>query len=115
MEILAAHVREHAPPPLSNSESGMMLIPRRHFAAHFPNLTVEAIQGGRRFHTWRSLNVLVTGSAGRIGRAVVHELKSRGHFVRGLDLVNTPGADESVVSDLADAPPSAKPRKALTP
>ena len=51
----------------------------------------------------KSLHVLVTGSAGRIGRAVVRELKSRGHFVRGFDLVATPGADESVVSDLADA------------
>jgi uronate dehydrogenase len=51
----------------------------------------------------KSLHVLVTGSAGRIGRAVVRELKERGHFVRGLDLVATPGADESLVSDLADA------------
>ena len=31
------------------------------------------------------------------------QLKARGHFVRGFDLVATPGADESVVSDLADA------------
>jgi uronate dehydrogenase len=51
----------------------------------------------------KSLHVLVTGSAGRIGRAVVRELKSRGHFVRGLDLVATAGADDSVVADLADA------------
>ncbi len=51
----------------------------------------------------KSLHVLVTGSAGRIGRAVVRELKARGHFVRGLDLVGTPGADESVVTDLGDA------------
>jgi uronate dehydrogenase len=51
----------------------------------------------------KSLHVLVTGSAGRIGRAVVRELKARGHFVRGLDLVATPGADDSVVTDLADA------------
>ena len=50
------------------------------------------------------MRVLVTGSAGRIGRAVVRELKSRGHFVRGLDLAATPGADESVVGDLTDAP-----------
>jgi|SRR5665213_1145229 len=51
----------------------------------------------------KSLHVLVTGSAGRIGRAVVRELKARGHFVRGFNLVATPGADEFVVSDLADA------------
>jgi uronate dehydrogenase len=51
----------------------------------------------------KALHVLVTGSAGRIGRAVVRELKARGHFVRGFDLVATPGAGESVVSDLADA------------
>ncbi len=50
------------------------------------------------------MNILVTGSAGRIGRAVVRELKARGHFVRGLDLAATPGADESVVGDLTDAP-----------
>ena len=36
--------------------------------------------------------VLVTGSAGRIGRAVVRELKARGHAVRGFDRVPTPGA-----------------------
>ena len=30
-------------------------------------------------------------------------VEERGHFVRGFDLVATPGADESVVSDLADA------------
>ena len=51
-----------------------------------------------------SLKVLVTGSAGRIGQAVVRELKACGHFVRGLDLVTTPGADESVVGNLTDAP-----------
>jgi nucleoside-diphosphate-sugar epimerase len=49
-----------------------------------------------------SAPVLVTGSAGRIGQAVVHELKARGRLVRGLDLVPTPGADESVVASLTD-------------
>src|SRR5947209_7837973 len=49
--------------------------------------------------------VLVTGAAGRIGRAVVRELKARGHFVRGLDLRPTRGADESVVADVASGPP----------
>jgi nucleoside-diphosphate-sugar epimerase len=51
----------------------------------------------------KSLHLLVTGSAGRISRAMVRDLKARGHFIRGFDLVATPGADESVVSDLADA------------
>jgi nucleoside-diphosphate-sugar epimerase len=46
--------------------------------------------------------VLVTGSAGRIGQAVVRELKARCHTVRGFDLVPTSGADESVVGDLTD-------------
>lgn len=46
--------------------------------------------------------VLVTGSAGRIGQAVVRELQARGRSVRGFDLVPTPGADESVVCTLTD-------------
>jgi uronate dehydrogenase len=46
--------------------------------------------------------VLVTGSAGRIGQAVVKELTSRGHPVRGFDRVPTPGANDSVVGDIAD-------------
>jgi nucleoside-diphosphate-sugar epimerase len=46
--------------------------------------------------------VLVTGSAGRIGRAVVSELRSRGRPVRGFDLVPSTGADESIVGDLTD-------------
>jgi nucleoside-diphosphate-sugar epimerase len=49
------------------------------------------------------MRVLVTGSAGRIGQAVVAELTSRGHRVRGFDRVLTPGAAEAVVADLADA------------
>lgn len=47
--------------------------------------------------------VLVTGSAGRIGRAVVAELTARGHAVRGFDLVPTPGVTEDIVGDLTDA------------
>ena len=49
--------------------------------------------------------ILVTGSAGRIGRAVVAELVARGHTVVGYDLNPTPGvpAERSVVGALTDA------------
>jgi nucleoside-diphosphate-sugar epimerase len=47
--------------------------------------------------------VLVTGSAGRIGRAAVAELLARGHRVRGFDRVPTPGLTDDVVADLTDA------------
>jgi uronate dehydrogenase len=47
--------------------------------------------------------VLVTGSAGRIGQAVVRELRARGRPVRGLDRVPTPGADDAVIADITDA------------
>jgi nucleoside-diphosphate-sugar epimerase len=50
----------------------------------------------------QKLTVLVTGSAGRIGRAVVSELQVRGHAVRGLDRVPTPGLPGSVPGDVAD-------------
>lgn len=48
--------------------------------------------------------VLVTGSAGRIGRAAVAELVARGHTVIGFDMRPTPGipAEQSVVGTLAD-------------
>jgi nucleoside-diphosphate-sugar epimerase len=48
--------------------------------------------------------ILVTGSAGRIGRAAVAELTARGHVVVGLDLVPTPGLppEMSVVASLTD-------------
>jgi nucleoside-diphosphate-sugar epimerase len=47
--------------------------------------------------------VLVTGSAGRLGRAAVRELKARGHFVRGFDLAPSPRVDESIAGTLTDA------------
>jgi nucleoside-diphosphate-sugar epimerase len=48
--------------------------------------------------------VLVTGSAGRIGRAAVKELAARGHHVVGFDVRPTPGlpAEQSVVAGLSD-------------
>lgn len=48
--------------------------------------------------------ILVTGSAGRIGRAVVAELVARGHHVVGFDRAPTPGLpqDRSVVGSLTD-------------
>ena len=50
----------------------------------------------------RRIAVLVTGSAGRIGRAVVAELQRRGHDVRGFDRVATPELAASIVGDLCD-------------
>lgn len=45
--------------------------------------------------------ILVTGSAGRIGQAVVRELNARRQRVRGFDIVPTPGVEESLVGDIA--------------
>src|SRR4051794_39021353 len=47
-------------------------------------------------------HVLVTGSAGRIGRAVVRELLARGHAVRGFDRVPSPNLPDCVVGELID-------------
>jgi uronate dehydrogenase len=47
--------------------------------------------------------VLVTGSAGRIGQAVVKELQARGRQVRGFDRVATPGSADRIVGNLTDA------------
>jgi nucleoside-diphosphate-sugar epimerase len=48
--------------------------------------------------------ILVTGSAGRVGRAAVAALVARGHHVVGYDRVPTPGlpAERSVVATLDD-------------
>lgn len=47
--------------------------------------------------------ILVTGSAGRVGQAVVKELLARGERVRGFDRVPTPGLTDSHVGNLTDA------------
>jgi nucleoside-diphosphate-sugar epimerase len=47
--------------------------------------------------------VLVTGSGGRIGQAVVAELTARGRPVRGFDRVPTPGLADQIVGDITDA------------
>jgi uronate dehydrogenase len=49
-----------------------------------------------------SHRVLVTGSAGVMGRFVCRELISRGHWVRGFDLHDSPFADDVMQGDLAD-------------
>jgi uronate dehydrogenase len=46
--------------------------------------------------------VLVTGSAGRIGRAVVNEFLAHGQRVRGLDRLPTYGLSDYVVADITD-------------
>ncbi|MBU6303327.1 MAG: NAD(P)-dependent oxidoreductase [Verrucomicrobia bacterium] len=49
-----------------------------------------------------SIPTLVTGSAGRIGRAVVAELQRRGHQVRGFDRVPASVPSDHVTGDLTD-------------
>ena len=46
--------------------------------------------------------VLVTGSAGRLGRAVSAELLARGHRVRGFDRVVSPGLPEALEGNLSN-------------
>jgi hypothetical protein len=46
--------------------------------------------------------VLITGSSGRIGRAVIAELLARGHRVRGFDRVQTPGLSDMILGEIGD-------------
>ena len=48
------------------------------------------------------ISILVTGSSGRIGRAVVAELQRRGHRVRGFDRVAATGLEDCIVGDLGN-------------
>lgn len=50
-----------------------------------------------------SMKVLVTGSAGTVGRPVCEELQRRGHQVRGFDREPTPDVDDAIAGDVADA------------
>lgn len=47
------------------------------------------------------MRVLITGSAGRIGKVLVAGLKDK-YEVRGFDVKPTPGLDDALVGDLAD-------------
>lgn len=47
-------------------------------------------------------SILLTGSAGAIGRRIGPHLIEAGHTVRGFDLVPTDWADDAVVGDLTD-------------
>lgn len=48
--------------------------------------------------------VLITGSAGNIGRTVSKRLRERGHFIRGFDVKPTENVDESIVGSIQEAP-----------
>src|SRR5437899_12856785 len=59
--------------------------------------------GGNTSRTMPSPNlILVTGSAGRIGQAVVRELTAQRLAVRGFDRAPMPGLPDSVVGDITD-------------
>lgn len=47
--------------------------------------------------------ILVTGSAGRLGRAAVSALCQRGHWVRGFDVLPDSQPDEHMVASVTDA------------
>jgi len=47
--------------------------------------------------------ILVTGSAGGVGRIVSRELTEAGHTVRGFDRIATPSVDDSLVGDILDS------------
>lgn len=51
----------------------------------------------------RSISVMVTGSAGRVGGAACAALAAGGHRVRGYDIAPSPAAPESVIGSLTDA------------
>lgn len=50
----------------------------------------------------RSSTILVTGAAGRIGRAAVRALASQGFHVRAFDIVPAAGTPDVIVGDITD-------------
>jgi nucleoside-diphosphate-sugar epimerase len=48
--------------------------------------------------------VLVTGSAGTVGRPLCEELARRGHSMRALDLAPTPEVADALVADVQGLP-----------
>ena len=71
--------------------------PSEYLRACHPSLAVENTE-----YFMATARILVTGSSGRIGRAVVKELCSRGHDVRGFDLLPTPGLADMVEGNLTN-------------
>lgn len=51
----------------------------------------------------RSKTILVTGAAGRLGRAAVRALVDRGYKVRAFDIVPAPGTPDVIVGNIIDA------------
>src|SRR6476469_3089431 len=47
--------------------------------------------------------VLITGSAGTVGRPLCDELRRRGHAVRAFDRAPTPDVEDALLGDVADA------------
>jgi uronate dehydrogenase len=50
----------------------------------------------------RATAILVTGAAGRIGRAAVRELVAKGYHVRAFDVVRAVGTDDVIVGSITD-------------
>ena len=48
------------------------------------------------------MRVLITGSGGQVGSTLIDGMRDR-FELRGFDLVPTPGLDDAVIADLADA------------
>jgi nucleoside-diphosphate-sugar epimerase len=59
------------------------------------------------------ISVLVTGSAGRVGKAACAGLLARGHKIRGFDLHPSPGVEEAVVGDISSTEQVAKAMKGI--
>ena len=56
----------------------------------------------RGFIVTTNTKVLVTGSAGGVGKAVCAALMQTGHVVHGFDRLQTPDVHEAVIGDIVD-------------